>query len=70
MPWNGKTSRRDRKRRRRRSMPSWLWDAIYGPAMIGITSTRRFRDLGVGHLPILDTINFTPVKYLGLGEDK
>ena len=31
---------------------------------------RRFKKFMWGHLPIVGTLNFTPIKYLGFGEDE
>ena len=72
MPWNRKTSRRDRKRRgRARKRNEVFWISPTGtlkPATYRVH--RRFKKFMWGHLPIVDTINFTPIKYLGFGDDE
>ena len=72
MPWNRKTSRRDRKRRgRTRKRNEVFWISPTGtlqPATYRIH--RRFKKFMWGHLPIVGTLNFTPIKYLGFGEDE
>lgn len=72
MTWNGKTTRRDRKRRgRARKRNEVFWISPTGtlqPATYRIH--RGFKKITGDHLPIADTINFTPIKYLGFGDDE
>lgn len=72
MPWNRKTSRRDRKwwsRLLRRNYRAQKREAAID-AENEQADRARFKDIGISHLPIVDTINFTPIKYLGFGEDE